>query len=255
MVKRVSNWYHVIFNLCSDKGKDKYEIAKVDSPVHYLLANEIIFPLILSEPSIFLWRFHRIFVAKNEHNGKYTNIHQFKFKFYIQPHSGGGDKKEPSGQVIIDKMLKENEGLIGELKKGKVLKVVEAANVFSSSRIGSDCDINWHYAMKEAWPYYIHGASRVWMELVKFFYQKVINEDYIDDPLSLSLGQKLNLYEKVSKAIAALWVDQANHAMFHHINCLFGSLPIWVKWKRERTLLKKSGFLDKEKLVYGYVVF
>ena len=82
-------WYHMkVFlpfdNEMSDSDKQLIDIARANSPIHYLLAYEVFRPVIYEySDKLYLWRFHRQFCSADEATKKRElPVHEFKFKFY-----------------------------------------------------------------------------------------------------------------------------------------------------------------------------
>jgi hypothetical protein len=71
--------------------------------------------------------------------------------------------------------------------------------------------------MQRAWPYYIMGVSRLWLELVREY------------------GQAGNLprspearYAAINQKIDQLWRDEGGHALLHHLSAVFGYQEVAV---------------------------
>jgi hypothetical protein len=78
-------------------------------------------------------------------------------------------------------------------------------------------DETWPSAIQQAWPHYIHGVSRMWLQLI----QEVAGER-----THTSLDETLQLYRNVNDQITALWREQGQHSFLHHLNAIFGYEPI-----------------------------
>jgi len=96
--------------------------------------------------------------------------------------------------------------------------------------IADASDPSWPAALQRSWPYYIMGASQMWLQL--------ITETVADMPTpsaALSLDQNEQLYKEVNATLTSLWEINGQHAFLHHLNALFGYNPIIFSEKRMLT--------------------
>ena len=187
-----------------------------EEPVNWhwdlLIAHKIIAPTLEQfKGDIRLWRFHRR--AARDLAG-----HQFSFIFYASAETA---------YQIFD-ALRSNE-LLAEMKlSGMVIAdIYDQPDKIGKPGIGDTSDPNWPSAIQKSWPFYIMGASQMWLNL--------INETVADMPppaAALSLAENEQLYKEVNAIITSLWETNGQHAFLHHLNALFGYEPIIVYEKR-----------------------
>jgi hypothetical protein len=83
-------------------------------------------------------------------------------------------------------------------------------------------DPSWTPEMQRAWPHYIMGVSRFWLELIH--------------ELAASADKSADLdtrYAAISDELDNLWLHQGDHALLHHLNAVFGYREVNVL-RRER---------------------
>ena len=171
-----------------------------------LIAHKIIAPAMgQSKASIRLWRFHRR--AARDQAG-----HQFSFIFYASAQTA---------YQIFD-MLRSS-ALLAEMKQAGVIiaDLYDWPDKIDKPRISDTSDPNWPAALQKGWPYYIMGASQMWLSL--------IIETVVEMPqpkAALSLVENEHLYKEVNAIITSLWENNGRHAFLHHLNALFEYKPI-----------------------------
>ena len=187
-----------------------------EEPVNWhwdlLIAHKIIAPVLdQSKGGIRLWRFHRR--AARDPAG-----HQFSFIFYASAETA---------HRIFD-MLRSNT-LLAEMKLAGVITadLYDHPDKIDKPRISDTSDPNWPSALQKGWPYYIMGASQLWLSL--------ITETVADMPqpnTDLSVGENERLYREADAIIGSLWEINGRHAFLHHLNALFEYKPIIFYEKR-----------------------
>ena len=65
--------------------------------------------------------------------------------------------------------------------------------------------------MQRAWPYFIMGVSKLWLELIR---------ELGRDPDLPS--QPLARYAALSERVDRHWREEGGHALLHHLNAMFG---------------------------------
>lgn len=63
--------------------------------------------------------------------------------------------------------------------------------------------------MQRAWPYFIQGVSRLWLELIR---EIEAGGEWPDDPEAR--------YAAIGEELDALWRNQGDHALLHHLNAV-----------------------------------
>ena len=171
-----------------------------------LIAHKIIAPVMeQSKGSIRLWRFHRR--AARDQVG-----HQFSFIFYASAETAYQIFDALRSNALLDKM--KSAGVI-------IADIYDHPDKIDKPRINDTSDPSWPSALQKSWPYYIMGASQMWLNLV--------TETVADMPqpsAALSLDENEQLYKEVNAIITSLWETNGRHAFLHHLNALFGYKPI-----------------------------
>lgn len=251
MKKTNFRWHHIILRFPNDKNALPCApwVALADSPAHYLVANEVFWPLLRKyRRQLPLWRFHRMFVPRKDSEFYPTN--EFKFKFYSTPKTWRN----------IDKGIRNNY-LVKKLQEKRIITNLESecSSSDSTAAVGSDNDRNWSYAMKEVWPFYIHGVSVAWLRLLRHHYQNLVKESYSMDASSTYFDpeESLKFYHKVSLAVYEDWGRWGCHAFFHHASGVFGYNPILFKRRVKDVRLKKDKkfWKGKNRIISGMVKF
>jgi hypothetical protein len=177
-----------------------------------LIANSIIKPVLEKyKDAIQLWRFHRR--AARDNVG-----HQFSFIFFTSAETAD----------LIFSTLRANE-LVAEMQLAGIIEKVryDDPNQNTLPRIEDTSDESWPPVIQRNWPYYIMGASQMWLNL--------ISDTIADMPdlySSTSLGEKERQYKIADETIDALWVRKGQHAFLHHLSGLFGYRAIVFYDKR-----------------------
>jgi len=177
-----------------------------------LIAHKIVAPVLEQyQDRIRLWRFHRR--AVRDGGG-----HQFSFIFYASA--------ETAYQVF--NMLRSNE-LLPEMKSaGMIIKdLYDNPDKITKPRIEDSSDASWPPSIQKNWPYFIMGASQMWLNLIS---ETIADMPNPDNPLSLQENEEH--YKKANAAITALWQEEGQHAFLHHLSALFGYRPIIFLDKR-----------------------
>jgi hypothetical protein len=181
-----------------------------EAPVNWywdlLIAHKIVAPALEQfKGSIRLWRFHRR--AARDQAG-----HQFSFIFYASAETA---------YQIFDAL--RSNALLAQMKSAGVViaAIYDQPDEIGKPRIKDASDPSWPSAIQESWPYYIMGASQMWLSLIR--------ETVAGMPppgTDLSLDENEQLYKKVNAVITSLWETNGQHAFLHHLNALFGYEPI-----------------------------
>jgi hypothetical protein len=177
-----------------------------------LIAHKIVAPVLLQyKDRIRLWRFHRR-AARDEVG------HRFSFIFYASA--------ETAYQVLD--LLRSNALLTEMAYTGRIIEeVYDNPDRIAKPRIKDTSDPSWPSSVQKSWPYFIMGASQMWLNL--------ITETVADMPTAdtaLSLDEYEEFYKEVNDAITSLWGNDGRHAFLHHLNALFGYKPVIFYEKR-----------------------
>lgn len=187
-------------------------------PIWYMdlyLAHQIILPqLEQNRQAISLWRFHRR--AARDGGGR-----QFSFIFYASPQTA---------QRIFNAF--KNDSLVNNLKKNGILdqEVYDDPTRITLPNIEDTSDKNWPASIQKTWPYYIMGASQMWLNLIA----EIAAENPADNPPA-SIAEIETFYQQVDEAITEMWQKEGRHAFLHHLNALFQYEPLIYLEKRYMT--------------------
>jgi len=189
-----TGWWSVRFRMDRPSGNTRWE-------KDLLIAHRIIAPLILAyRDEIELWRFHRRSAA--DERG-----HQFSFLFFAPAETAANINHRVQADPLANQLL-----------ASRIVTAVLTDSVRQNARpaVGDTSDSNWSTVMQDAWPYYMMGVSRMWLEMIDRFAQET---GFDDAPTAENL---LAHYESVSEAVTRVWQSESQHALLHHLNAIFG---------------------------------
>jgi hypothetical protein len=179
------------------------------------LAHQVILPLLEQHKNdILLWRFHRR--AARDKSGR-----QFSFIFY----SSSLTAREIINEIESDEQVKQ-------LKFSGVMDQVvydDPAEIIRPD-IEDTSDERWPESIQKTWPYYIEGVSRMWLNLIS-----EVADDNLSGDAPSTLEEIDLFYRQVNDIITDLWQTDGRHAFMHHLNALFGYIPIIYYDKRYMT--------------------
>ena len=183
-------------------------------PVWYMdlcLAHQVILPLLeIHKGDIYLWRFHRR--AARDAAGR-----MFSFIFYADP---------PIARQIFNAL--KTDPLIKKLKADGVIERTEYDDPIRITRpnIEDTSDKQWPVSIQKTWPYYIMGASQMWLNLIA----EVAAENPEGFPPASSNDIEA-FYKQIDQTITKLWQKEGRHAFMHHLNALFEYAPL-IYWEQ-----------------------
>lgn len=198
LLENVHGWWSVKFQMPWQPGTE---------PNWYIgtwIAADLLAPLIQQHHAeLELWRVHRR-AAKDD--AGYT----FSFIFYT------------SAQTAAKVYAEINANpLIAELKQRGLLDAVLQDELKQNSKptIADTSDPKWPMSIRQTWPYFIMGASQMWLALVKELNKELQN---IPEP-----QQK---YQLLQARITDLWRKNGQHAWLHHLSALYGYSPLEIEF-------------------------
>ena len=178
-------------------------------PIWYMdlyLAHQVILPKLEKyRDNIDLWRFHRR--AVRDGAGR-----QFSFIFYSSPQTA---------QHIFNAL--QTDPRVAYLKTEGILDrdVYDDPTRITRPNIEDTSDKNWPSSIQKTWPYYIMGASQMWLKLIG----EIAEKNLTDDPPA-SIAETELIYQQVNETITELWQEEGRHAFMHHLNALFEYKPL-----------------------------
>lgn len=176
------------------------------------LAHQVILPKLEKfKDDIALWRFHRR--AVRDGSGR-----QFSFIFYASP----GTARHMFNALQTDP-------LVAYLKTAGVLvqDIYDDPTRIIRPNIGDASDKHWPASIRKTWPYYIMGASQMWLNLIA----EIADKNMTDDPPA-SIAEIETFYQLVDETVTKLWQEEGRHAFMHHLNALFEYQPL-IYWKKQ----------------------
>jgi hypothetical protein len=202
---RTPGWWYESFKIAWPQGKDPAWSMDL------LLAREVVQPVLdRYAQDILLWRFHRR--AVRDAGGD-----QFSFIFYATA---------PNARKIYA-AIGANRVLAQLKAKGFIERVItDDTNKITRPRLQDTSDPIWSPPLQKAWPYFIMGASRTWLDLIS---------QYADAarPKPRTLSDMVAFYQKIDHQMDATWRDEGGHAFLHHLDAIFGYAPVNVNVRRK----------------------
>jgi hypothetical protein len=175
--------------------------------IDLLLAHTILAPVLKKHrQSLGLWRFHRR--AARDQEG-----HQFSFLFYASQHRA---------QNINDSVL-DNKTLRKMKRSGIVTQDIYDNTDILRPDIAATSDPHWSPLIRKSWPHFIAGVCQMWLTMID-----EISTDLSPGKTSASLPQLIRHYEEVNNKLADFWQKEGGHALLHHLNAIFGYVPVMV---------------------------
>jgi hypothetical protein len=173
-----------------------------------LIAYEVVSPALEQHrEQIILWRFHRR--AAPDQGG-----HQFSFIFYATPQNA----------ELIYASIRSNPTLVSLKTRGYVQQdAYQDTSTVTQPNIEDTADSRWSLPLKRSWPNFIMGVSEAWLILVSEYAGERTKTSQ-----TASIQDLVAAYEKIHNAVEKTWQDEGGHALLHHLNALFGYVPVAV---------------------------
>lgn len=189
-------WWYVRFRVAWPEGED--------APWHpdLWLADRVLGPVLDEEAdAIALWRFDRR--AARDGAGR-----QFSFIFRANPETAA----RVNGQIRADAVVRwmQADGLLEAV-------VFDDPARPSRPGIGDTSDPAWTPAMQRAWPHFVMGVSRLWLELIRELDR---SGEWPSAPEAR--------YAAISDALDTQWRNEGGHALLHHLNAVFGYTEVQI---------------------------
>ena len=177
-----------------------------------LLANEVLKPLIEKHrQELRLWRFHR-------RAGVDSSGHKFSFIFYSSRQTA----------VSIYQAIEHN-GQVKDLLQNKIVERLSFTDINGDpeSSIEAASDPVWSIELQKAWPHFIMGVSRTWLELIAQFASQAeaASEGGVSD---MDISAQTAFYKKINNRVNSVWEQEGGHAFLHHLNALFGYQELYI---------------------------
>jgi hypothetical protein len=179
--------------------------------VDLLLAQRVVSPLLSRfENDIKLWRFHRR--AARDKAG-----HQFSFIFYATQ----GTAREVFAALQTETTLKA-------LRTGGILigDSYDDTSAITRPNIEDTSDRSWSLPVQKSWPYFIHGVSEMWLNLIA-----EVSGQVTEGKPPANIEEALDFFRQVNPIIERMWQEEGQHAFLHHLNAIFGYEPLVMRHK------------------------
>jgi len=110
---------------------------------------------------------------------------------------------------------------LGNETINEIMKHAEEAK----QNIEDTSDKTWSVELQKSWPYYINGVSQMLLELMRHLKTQVPGKmpSITSNP---PLNEVESFYIDLNNRLMAAWQNEGSHAFFHHINALFGHVPL-----------------------------
>lgn len=192
----MNRWYSEMFRIeRSDASKTKWWID-------YLIFDTFVRDCIAeNEADLSMWRIHR-----RSAGGEAG--HQFSFLYY--------------GSYDVSKSIKSfvnQHNILEFLKNFNLLR--DWLHREKGNEIEATCDPNWPLPLQKAWPYYIMGVSQMALELIANL--RPSPRPSLD---KISVEDCEIYYTQIMTKVSEVWQKWGSHAFFHHINAIFGYVPV-----------------------------
>lgn len=201
-----SGWWYARFRL---------EWPPDTKPLWYMdlyLAHQVILPKLEQyRPDIDLWRFHRR--AARDGAGR-----QFSFIFYASPRTA---------RLIFNAL--QADPLVENLMAAGIIEraVYDDPARITRPHIQDTSDENWPASIRKTWPFFIMGASQMWLNLIA-----EIAEKHLAGGPPASIEQIQTVYQQIDRTVTRLWQQEGRHAFMHHLNGLFEYKPL-IYWEKQ----------------------
>lgn len=196
-----SSWWACRFTIHRPEGQD------TDFAVDLLLAHAVIGPTLRTmHEEMGYWRFHRR--SADDEAG-----HRFSFMFYAPARTAAAVYGEVEQNPLLQNCLAG--GMVESLD-------TDDRDVVQQTAIGDTSDQSWSDELKNNWPVYIMGVSALWLGLIDETLPSTVQTE--------DCRSVLAEYRDAAKAIDDIWRKEGGHALFHHLNAIFGYEPLLMRF-------------------------
>jgi hypothetical protein len=196
-----SRWHVTYFNHVWPKGQSPR--WQLDA----LLAHRVIAPVLARhQQAIPLWRFHRR--AARDRAG-----HRLRFIYYTDSQTAALIRQEIEADPLLKRLLADN--WLSRVRHGGFGK--------ASAQLSATSDPSWSAAVQRAWPHFIMGVSRTWLELIATAEQGRTRR-------MQDTGQLVARYARIEAEINHTWLEHGQHAFLHHLSGVYGYKPFAVRY-------------------------
>jgi len=198
-------WHEVVFVFDWPQGE------RPRTYLDLLLAWQVVWPAL--EPdvaNIRAWKFHRRW-APTQETGEL--LHELKLTF----------RSAAETYHRVREAMHLNETLM-KLKEARLVTKVKFCQGMKDSKFSDQGEAFWPEQIRKAWPYYMTGVSRAWVELIGRTKKDCEGEGA--DANESRIEELCRLYEGIEKDVKALWRRWARQCFLHQLSQVFGYEPV-----------------------------
>lgn len=192
-------WYAARFSFNWEQGQEP------DWYLGTLIAGEVIVPLLPQyADQITCWRVHRRAAAGDQAG------HVFSFIFY---------SSKASAANIYQSI--QSDGLLLQLQKQHKLIMISYDSVKpkTMTNLADTSDSVWPETVRQSWPYFMMGASQMWLTQVQDFKQEMQNIHELEQR-----------YKIIQSKLSSLWQKQGDRVLLHHLSALYAYQPVQIRF-------------------------
>lgn len=192
----MNHWHAFYFRMVTPPGEEPkwwVDIFLLDTLVRDVVSAE--------RSALVLWRVHRRF-------GQDSAGHEFLLQCYTT---------DQAAQEIDDLLRQHTSRLL--LQDNGILE--DYHHEKRGAEIESISQPEWPVHLQKSWPYFIHGASQMLLNLTE-----QVRVEANPGGILTRLTEAESLYIRLNNELAHIWQQWGSHAFFHHINELFGYVPV-----------------------------
>lgn len=196
-----TGWRCVVFQEVWPQGKD----PRVHMDL--LLAHKVIWPVLRDHNRhVELWKFHRRWDPRDRN-------HEFEFYFYSSVNTARNIYRSLRSdtllrQMMAERLVEDRDDMYDDLTTNPKPNIEDMG----------ECD--WPLVLRNSWPYFIMGVSRMWLELI----ERCAGEN--PSSQASHLAKKLRLYKEVDQRMGRLWYGNGYQSLIHHLSLMFGCEPV-----------------------------
>jgi hypothetical protein len=171
-----------------------------------IVGHAVIAPIIYRHPQrLSPWYFHRR--AKRDERG-----HEFAFSFLTTAEHAQKISIELQGNSLLEDL--HEEGLVLEDTCANLESIPSSTKPPYSWP-------DWPSSVQNSWPYFVMGACQTWLKLADILLPAIKQTTSTTD-----LNTILQHYQQLLTQINALWQRHGAHAFLHHLNAVYGYVPV-----------------------------
>ena len=115
----------------------------------------------------------------------------------------------------------KNNKVLTKLHRQQLLSEVSYDPLYNNrqTKIADTSDPTWPEKIRSSWPFFMMGASQMWLGQIRAFKQETPDE--------LEIKQR---YITIQNNLTDIWQQQGQHALMHHLNALYAYQPVLVRF-------------------------